>query len=126
MASLDITIDAVKGLSDADKTRLVVAYLHGNDRGNVDWQTAASFTGSKTANSFRTNVYKVINRLTDASKSGSAGGEASSIGASKKRMIQADDGDEAADVGANKKGGNKKRRLKKQAAKKEDLEVNEV
>lgn len=35
MASLDITIDAVKGLSDADKTRLVVAYLHGNDRGNV-------------------------------------------------------------------------------------------
>lgn len=34
-------------------------------------------------------------------------------------MIQADDGDEAADVGANKKGGNKKRRLKKQAAKSE-------
>ncbi|KAL1643506.1 hypothetical protein SLS58_004866 [Diplodia intermedia] len=122
MASPNVTMSALGSLSDAEKHRLIVAFLHHKDRANVDWDAAATFTGSKSANSFRTNVGKVIKKLTDASEDGT----------SEKRKRNDGDGDaeEAGGKGTNtgrpQKRVTKKARGKKQAANEEDHEPEEV
>lgn len=73
------------------------------------------FAGSKTANSFRTAVGATVKKLTGTSVNNSGGAEASPGGVSKKRKKDSDaagDGDEAADVGANKKRRGKKQTIK--------------
>lgn len=85
------------------------------------------FAGSKTANSFRTAVGAAVKKLTGTTVNNNGGAEASPGGVSKKRKKDASDGDaagdgdEAADVGANKK-----RRGKKQTVKSETLSLSIV
>ncbi|KAH7062268.1 hypothetical protein B0J12DRAFT_763353 [Macrophomina phaseolina] len=59
--------EAIDALSEAEKLRFVLAYLHHNDPRNVDWAAAAALSGSKSVASFKVMFNNTLKKLHNAS-----------------------------------------------------------
>lgn len=53
----------IENLSDADKLRLISAYLNHNEPNNVDWDTAAVQGGSKSKDSYKKMLQSALKKL---------------------------------------------------------------
>ncbi|KAK0650059.1 hypothetical protein DIS24_g7154 [Lasiodiplodia hormozganensis] len=72
------TIQAINSLSEVEKLRLVLAYLHHNEPKNVDWAAAAAQSGSKSKESFKVLFNGTLKKLEKQSSEGGADTNATS------------------------------------------------
>ncbi|OJD32790.1 uncharacterized protein BKCO1_3600043 [Diplodia corticola] len=101
---------AINGLSDAEKLRFALAYLHHHDPKNVDWAGAAAHSGSKSKESFKVMFNQTLKKL-DKQSEGAADADvaspaAKSTKAVKRKKADLEDDDEEAPTP--KKRGRKK------------------
>ncbi|OJD32789.1 mads box transcription factor mcm1 [Diplodia corticola] len=124
----------VENLSEADKMRLIVAYLNHSEPNNVNWDLAATEAGSKSKGSYKKLVANALKKLTpDTVVEGDDGLSATlplsitkSVSApaakqGRKRAASVDDGEDD-DVKAEKEGTKRRKAPTKKAVKKEDGE----
>ncbi|KAL1643509.1 hypothetical protein SLS58_004869 [Diplodia intermedia] len=56
-------VSKVENLTDADKLRLIAAYLNHRDPNNVDWDVAATEGGSKSKDSYKKMLASALKKL---------------------------------------------------------------
>ncbi|KAL1624936.1 hypothetical protein UCDDS831_g02611 [Diplodia seriata] len=119
------TAEAINGLSDAEKLRFALAYLHHNEPKNVDWAAAAAHSGSKSKESFKVMFNLTLRKLEKASNTTSADSEVASPAAKSNKRKKVDAEAEDDEMPTPKKRGRKKA-APKDLTPKEETEIDDA
>ncbi|KAF4309413.1 hypothetical protein GTA08_BOTSDO03074 [Botryosphaeria dothidea] len=115
--------EALNSLSDVEKQRIVLAYLHHHEPRNVDWAAAAVNSGSKSTNSFKVMFGNTMKKL-QARSEGAAG--ADNAAAASPKASHRKRGKAATEVDDDEENAPPKKRGRKKAKKSESEEVEDA